>query len=320
MKKWLLVALIMQVNTGCVFAGLPMAKVTYQVIDQQGRAVEGAELQVGFIEASSRSVKGITDTNGLFVAEDISSGGSGALVKKEGFHDGGGGCNFKFKDINKILNRFEPWNPTVTVVMKKMRNPVPMSYLVGRKRFKIPVFDQPVGFDLEKADFVAPYGKGSRTDFFVTATKIENVLEGATVQLTFPNKYDGILPFPFDKSDTSSFKWPYEAPLNGYTERLSKYSKMFEETVDYSKAYPNNPYTEILKRCETNVKKDEEINYIFRVRSQVDANGNLVKACYGKIEGDFNIGRTGGFYFRYWFNPDWTRNLEDDPQRNIKLD
>lgn len=65
----------------------------------------------GFIEASSRNVKGTTDTNGYFTAEDISSGGSGALVKKEGFHDGGGGCNFKFKDINKILNRFEPWNP-----------------------------------------------------------------------------------------------------------------------------------------------------------------------------------------------------------------
>lgn len=61
-----------------------------------------------------------------------------------------------------------------------------MSYLVGRKRFKIPVFDQPIGFDLERADFTAPYGTGIHTDFIVTATKIKNVLEGATVRLTFP--------------------------------------------------------------------------------------------------------------------------------------
>lgn len=318
MKKWLLLALVMQFNAGCVFAGLPKAKVTYHVIDQQGNPVEGAAVVAGFVEASSRNVKGTTDTNGCFTAEDISSGGSGALVRKEGYHDGGGGCNFKFKDINKILNRFEPWNPTVTVVMKKIMNPVPMVHLIGRDGFKVPVFDQPVGFDLEKADFTAPYGKGIHTDFIFTATKFENVLAGETIQLSFPKEHDGILPFPFDKNDKSSFKWPYEAPLDGYTNSLSKYWKLYEEVVDYSKAYPTNPHTEIHKKHETNVKDDKEINYIFRVRSQTDENGNLIKACYGKIEGDLLVG--GGFRFRYWFNPDWTRNLEDDPQRNIKLD
>ena len=99
---------------------------------------------------------------------------------------------------------------------------------------------------------------------------------------------------------------------------LSKYDKYYKEEVDYSKAYPNNPHKEILTRHETNVRND--INYIFRARSQVDGNGNLIKACYGKIEGGFEFFGTGGFCIRYWFNPDWTRNLEDDPQRNIKLD
>lgn len=44
MKKWLLIAVVMQVNTGCVFAGLPIAKVTYHVVDQLGNPVEGASV------------------------------------------------------------------------------------------------------------------------------------------------------------------------------------------------------------------------------------------------------------------------------------
>lgn len=317
MKKWLLIVLLGISNAGCMALGLPKAMITYQVIDEAGVPVEDAEVDAGFIEASSVSVGGRTDTNGLCTVQGPCSGGAGSSITKGGYYRSGGGYGWKFKDINKLRNRFEPWNPTVTVVMKKIRNPVAMIHRDGRKSFKFPVFDQPVGFDFEKGDFTAPYGKGVHSDFIVTASKITNVLQGVTVRFAFPNERDGILPFPFDKNDTSSFKWPYEAPLDGYTNSLSKYWKLYEEVVDYSKAYPTNPHTEIHKKHETNIQDDKEINYIFRVRSQVDENGNLIRACYGKIEGDILVG--GGFRFRYWFNPDWTRNLEDDPQRNVKL-
>ena len=318
MKKWLLILFFGISSIGCAAVGFPSGKVTFLVRDEAGSPLADATAKAYFFEASSKNQLYITDTNGQFTVEGHCDGSIGGGVEKEGYYRNGFGYAWKYADRNKLLNRLEPWNPTVTVLMKKIRNPVPMAHLIGRNGFEVPVSDQPVGFDLEKADFTSPYGKGIHTDFIFTATKIKNVLEGETIQLSFPNKHDGILPFPFDKNDTSSFKWPYEAPLNGYTNSLSKYWKLYEEAVDYSKAYPNNPYTEILKRHETNVKGDKEINYIFRVRSQVDANGNLIKACYGKIEGDILVG--GGFRFRYWFNPDWTRNLEDDPQRNIKLD
>lgn len=317
MKKLLFCVLVLLLDTGCVFAGFPTAKVTYRVVDEQGYPIDKAWVDAGFIEASSRSVTGYTDTNGIFIAEDISSGVSGCGVKKDGCYGGGGGYAFKYKDRNKILNRLEPWNPTVTVVMKKIKNPVTMVY--KRVSANIPVFDQPVGFDLEKGDFVAPHGSGVQTDFMFTAVKMTNVLDGATITLTFLNKQEGILPYPFGKEDKSWFKWPYEAPLTGYTNRFSKYEMTYETTMDYSKFYPGNSYKEKLKEIETDCLKDKEINYIFRVRSQVDKDGNLVRACYGKIEGEIRVWRTGGMEFRYWFNPDWTRNLEDDPKRNINL-
>lgn len=83
MKKLLLSILALLLNSSCVFAGFPTAKVTYLVVDRQGIPVDKAWVDAGFIEASSRSVTGYTDTNGIFVAEDISSGGSGCLVKKK---------------------------------------------------------------------------------------------------------------------------------------------------------------------------------------------------------------------------------------------
>lgn len=316
------VVVVCLLNSGCVFAGFPKAKITYRVVDQEGLPIEGAHVDVGFIEASSRSVVGVTDTSGVFVAEDICSGGAGSLIKKNGYHWSGGGC--VYTNINKMLNRFEPWNPTVEVVLKEVRNPTSMAHLIGRDNIRIPTYDKPIGFDLEKGDWVAPYGAGKQADFNFTARKIANVILGVTLELSFSNEHDGIMEYPFDPEDRSWFKWPYEAPLSGYTNNWSRYRKSFEYETDYAKLYPNDAYFKDMPvhrgiKQESDLKDDEDINYIFRVRSVVDESGNVVKACYGKIQGEIKIeGET--IHLSYWFNPHWTRNLEDDPEKNIRLD
>ncbi|QBG49017.1 hypothetical protein EGM51_17015 [Verrucomicrobia bacterium S94] len=45
------------------------------------------------------------------------------------------------------------------------------------------------------------------------------------------------------------------------------------------------------------------MNYIFRVRTQVDDEGNITSACYGKISGPFGLGWADWVNWVYWFNP-----------------
>ena len=69
---------------------------------------------------------------------------------------------------------------------------------------------------------------------------------------------------------------------------------------------------------EEDYEKDN--NYIFRIRSE-EEDGKLVKALYGKIHGDIRFdpreGKAGAISFKYYLNPDYTRNLEFDPKRNL---
>ena len=49
--------------------------------------------------------------------------------------------------------------------------------------------------------------------------------------------------------------------------------------------------------------------------------GNLIKALYGKIRGDFGFatrrGVAGNFQMHYYLNPDGTHNLEYNPTRDL---
>jgi len=57
------------------------------------------------------------------------------------------------------------------------------------------------------------------------------------------------------------------------------------------------------------------------LQSEVDENGNLKRALYGKIIHDVLIeprgSATGKIRFTYYLNPDYTRNLEYDPDVNL---
>lgn len=305
-------------QASCAAIHFPEAKLTVRVVDQSGVAVTNAKAKAYFYEASSFTRDYLSDTNGIFVVEGRCDRSIGGGVEKDGFYEGGFGYGWGPDDRNKILNRWEPWNPAVTAVLKEICNPVPMVYKSVLST--IPVFDEPVGFDFEKGDWVSPYGTGISADFVFIVKKIPDVLEGVTCDLSFSSEYDGIMPYTFADDDYSSFKWPYEAPASGYTNSWSRYSKKYHAIFDYTEFYPGNDYKKTVTRLEDNLKDDKEINYIFRVRSKVDGDGNLLRACYGKIEGEIRLDRTGGLQFRYLFNPDWTPNLEDDYKRRIELD
>lgn len=116
----------------------------------------------------------------------------------------------------------------------------------------------------------------------------------------FSNKYDGLIPFEENLQYGSQLKLPRVAPLDGYVDKKELYVKRG------------------FNLAETSSKRN--MNYIFRVRSE-EENGRFKRGLYGKIIGDFEIGTkskgTANIEFIYYLNPDYTRNLEFDPKRNL---
>ncbi len=254
---------------------------------ETGNPLDKVEVKTQFrLDAKERLVTEArhTGTNGVYVVEgpidhvSISSG-----LEMEGYYWQTAQLNFKKR--NSVLNRWEPWNPTIEVKVRPKKNPVPMV----KKRIeslKIPVWDKSVGFDLGVGDWVAPCGKGIHSDFFVDMhRRFEHSSDyDAVAKITFPNDGDGIQLYKVPEDfQTSSFKFPYEAPSDNFQERL-----ILERHA-----------TLRATKCSFNPEKDM---YIFRVRTQKDEDGEIVSACYGRIDRRIEIGWGEVFDFGYHFN------------------
>jgi hypothetical protein len=111
-------------------------------------------------------VRGVTDANGLFFAEGITTRNTmGGTVFKDGYYTTAFKFPFGQNEADWIKDgRWQPWNPTIPVILREERNPIPM-YV---KRFE-EVFGNgdTIGFDCEKGDFVEPHGKGKIADFMI---------------------------------------------------------------------------------------------------------------------------------------------------------
>jgi hypothetical protein len=265
--------------------------VTLKVVDETGQPVEAAKTWVCYL--LTNQIAGLTDTNGVFVASH---------------HDGSENLAFQIKKLKyyscwieyHMGRNYKPerWNPTQTIVLRKIGNPISM--YAKRHEMKFPKLDEPVGFDLMIGDWVTPYGKGAYTDIFYTAHRkiITDREFTADLIVTFPNKGDGIVVAPSESAAGSEFKTSRTAAENGYgTELVLHYS---------------------------NTQRPEQVfGYFIRVRTILDESGNIKSALYGKIRGDFRfyagtIAPTAGMGFDYYLNPTPnSRNVEFDPKRNL---
>ncbi len=235
----------------------PTWHATVKVLDENGQPVTDDRVEVSYyVTASpdqtdaSEKIQGLTDADGIFKASHENTGSIdlGFQATKAGYYPTTKGHEFaKIKD-----NDSAKWNPTVTLVLKKILQPIPMcakGVLGGPS-----VLDQPVGYDLTAGDWVAPYGKGTNEDILFTVHK-DTAKNDYQSTVTFPNPGDGIQEFHPNKiEEGSALISPHEAPASGYQPRFVRNSTDYNEN-----------------RC-----------YFFRVRS-ASQNGPL----YGKIYGDF---------------------------------
>lgn len=273
---------------------------TIKVIDESGQPVAGASATmswyVGGPEESTTfdKVEGLTNTNGICTVSHAANGSIslGFTAGMAGYYSATKAYELAQLDADDQAK----WNPAVTLLLKKCIEPVAMHAKWIRE--EPPVAGQPIGYDLEAGDWVAPHGKGKATDMFFAVyhdRRAENDWD-YKVMVTFPNEGDGIQSFSVSDLDrTSALRSPQAAPLDGY----------LPEWVKTQSRRPGQPST---------YGVDKELNFFFRVRTVLDEQGHVKSAHYGKVYGDF-------MDFVYYFNPVANSlSVEFDSKHNLLSD
>ena len=279
-------------------------KITLRVVDSKGNPVAGAKVSAGFYNPRNEAdgMDGTTDANGQFTASGTPNGDMHYQITKDGYYKTESSYWFYRQNEPQIVKdgRWQPWNPTNTVVLKEKRKPIAMFARFADK--VIPVQGKPIGFDLEYCDWVTPYGIGKISDLIF---QYDGAYKGSQeyskqIKINFSSENDGLESFELDK--TSELMSQYNASDTGYVSNIT-----FER-----------------ERTPIKILKSEELDenhyLIFRVRSVTDSTGKIIGANYGKIYGPIEYGTMGKeqrLTFTYYFNPDGTRNLEFNPQLNL---
>lgn len=285
---------------------LPTAKVTIKVLNEAEQPIESAHVEVYFELERGVSNKDVdlTDEQGIFVASGSTiQNVGGCIIRKEGYYDSfcrGYSGTSVFTGITGIpgFRRWQPWNPTLTVVLKKIKNPIPLyrrvfgSENTDYPEHRLPKANEYVGLDLIESDWVAPYGRGVRSDFLFKIEKdIKSMFDyNVTLYLKFQNKGDGIQSYYTPADNTSQFRMPYQAPKDGYQ------SELVINKIDRPKVVERSTF-----------RGDQ--NYFFRVRTELDEEGHVKSALYGKIERNIEflrgitISPTAEIKFTYVINP-----------------
>jgi hypothetical protein len=288
---------------------LPKAKVNVRMVDEQGAPVSGVNMRFVFAQARDANaivnVNGVTDNKGEFTAEGYTDGVFGAYITKQGYYLGGVAIPV-FRDVD-ALNHWKPWDATYEAVLRKVENPIPM--YVRKVSAEIPAANQPCGFDLMEADWVAPYGHGKTADFVITLTnrRLDSFLDyDVSATVSFTNRLDGLQETVLPKAyATSGFKWQRQAPDSGY-------QASFPARASW---YPQGS-----GKLPVRTFKDDQA-YFFRVRT-AESNGQIVSALYGKISGGIILEpretKLCKIIFLYYLNPTpLDRNMEFDLTKNL---
>jgi hypothetical protein len=318
-KQIIILGLLLMLGTICQ-AEIGEIQMTFSVADDSGKPIGEASVGISFIQSKSlapitaydlskKQIDAVTDTNGQVVIKGSSVFDSHVYYSVKtlpGYYSDG---NVEYRFLNIKNGQWQPWNPTVNLVLRPIVNPVPM-YAQKAESF-IPTTGKRYGYDLMIGDLVAPDGKGQVADIYFNVTGYWKTFNDydSTLVVSFANPQDGIQ--TFDPINGSSFRSPREAPLDGYQaelelHRVHKSGQSSSEWIDNNKS---------------------ETDYFFRVRTVLDENGKIKSALYGKIYGGIKFGGAVEHCYvdmkPYYLNPEPnSRNMEFDPKQNMfkKLD
>ena len=285
---------------------------TIRVSDLQGLPVGGAMVTVmgSFIfpeNKGRRVLHGKTDSYGVFRFEERLYRECQVRVEKSGYYETAGVLNpVVWEGDRKTL----PTRVESNVVLKPMRNAVPMK--VGRiLNEPVPELDRELGYDLRVGDWVKPFGAGETPHFWLTYSyRFTDTVREEWVALRFDNAHDGLVPFDPDRTGGSSLlRSDYVAPDGPYQNEWQ-----WSRYLEYNGGNRMVPTLEVstfeANRC-----------YYLRLDTEVDEDGTVVSAFYGKIYGDLlsqitALDKGQISWGAYYLNPTaQDRNVEFDPEK-----
>ena len=331
MKRFILLYLLQIVTYGCT--QYPTAKITIHAVNQDGDPISDYKIQAAFAYGKEQ-LSAFPDKNGYvtFQSPALTFAVFSMLPKFDIYNPGvekyyRNIIRYRFENFKENVKdgKWQPWNPTIELLLKERVNPIPMYATSCSNRLKIPLLNTWCGFDMTVNDWISPYGSGAHADIEICYQwdgSEGDSYNGSTLEIRFPDEKAGCYTFHYPYDETcgyqNSFISPYHAePTNMFSTQLS-----FSETIKLEKY----PVGDRIFRCLERNHMKKGTGYIFRTRTRFDENGNLIGAHYGKIyppNGDLIWrGRKGTFLtFQYYLNPtENDTNLEYDPNQNLLME
>lgn len=252
------------------------AKECLRVVDQDGFPIADAKIWGGLQTGGNRNdfieISGATNTNGEFVIRGKCTNRIRCDVTKEGYYRSeflltNYGYSHEVKE-----GKWQPYGDKHTIVLKKRIGNGNLAIPDKRKQisWKIPLYDEWLGFDLERFDWCKPHGIGIHEDvrLYFTRCKKSNSVFRFTMDVSFANTpFAGA--YAMKKDTASDFK----------TVSCANTNATFQPTFHYVRERAADG-----TRTMTWLNEDEYL--IFRTRTTVE-DGKLNSAHYGCIQGQW---------------------------------
>ena len=259
-------------------------RVELQVTDQTGSPLPAAQCVVQFnkVETGKAEViTGATNADGKFITPVNTYESLYIEVSKPGHYQARLYDISGSQDLNQLIKLPQRINPIALHVRHHTGN--------STESLVFPKNDQWYEYDLKVGDWVQPKGKGIVADVKMRLHCDKESLAQTYLELEAIDTSAG-----FHVADEiisySELKLPHQAPESNYSKTLVINGADWEN------------YRGIF----------------YRSRVQLDKDGKVISANYGKIQGPITINRQGSIGMTHYFNgtPN-DRNLEFDPSKNL---
>lgn len=279
------------------------ARIKVVVVDEDNLAVSNAEVQVyfGLSIREGKTVNGLCNEEGTFSAEGKTTGEVYVDVRKKGFYQTSEKLELFLDEQREVRGgRWMPDEIVTNVVLRPIGTPVELRTPEWSTDLLIPKGGVVMGVDLERQDWVRPFGKGDVVDFeivYESDGKKQSEYSGSKLRLRFVRPFDGAY---VQKMDTRSMlKTCHSANTNA----VFKQDFLFWEERGMDR-----------KIIGSVPGKDEYL--VLRTRSRVDGEGRFLGGQYSKIVGGISFGwcfESFGFLgFKSFINPTFNDpNLEE---------